>query len=110
MSAAIGTTNELASVTRTTLGGAAPAAARRAPAQPSGGSRYTDRHLAALIETRVQQTGRDDPERGRQAFRVFLEAVLLTHMGEGLMNDPRFIKYSMTCNMRWNRTRPAPRW
>lgn len=90
MSAAIGTTNELVSVICTTLGGAAPAAPRRAQARASGASSYTDRHLAALIETWVQQIGRDDPQRGRKAFRVFLEAVLLTHLGEELMNDRRF--------------------
>jgi len=90
MSIAIGTINELVSVIRTRLGTATPAAGRRAPARPGGASRYTDRNLAALIETRVQQIRRDDPQRGRKAFRVFLEAVLLTHLGEALMNDPRF--------------------
>jgi hypothetical protein len=90
MSIAIGTINELVSVIRTRLGTAAPAAGRRAPARAGGGSRYTDRNLAALLEARVQQIRRDDPQRGRKAFRVFLEAVLLTHLGEALMNDPRF--------------------
>lgn len=90
MSVAIGTINELVSVIRTRLGAAAPPAGRRAPVRSNSGSRYTDRNLTALIETRVQQIGRDDPQRGRKAFRVFLEAVLLTHLGEELMNDPRF--------------------
>jgi hypothetical protein len=90
MSVAIGTINELVSVIRTRLGAAGPTAERRAPARTDGGSRYTNRNLAALIDTRVRQIGRDDPQRGRKAFRVFLEAVLLTHLGEELMNDPRF--------------------
>lgn len=90
MSVAIGTINELVSVIRTRLGAAAPQAARRSPMLSRRGSRHTDRNLAALIETRVQQIGRNDPQRGRKAFRVFLEAVLLTHLGEELMNDPRF--------------------
>ena len=90
MSVAIGTINELVAVIRTRLGAAAPLAERRAPARSNSGSRYTDRNLTALIETRVRQIGRDDPQRGRKAFRVFLEAVLLTHLGEELMNDPRF--------------------
>jgi hypothetical protein len=90
MSIAIGTINQLVSVIRARLGAAAPTTGRRAPARAGGGSRYTDRNLTALIETRVQQIRRDDPQRGRKAFRVFLEVVLLTHLGEELMNDPRF--------------------
>lgn len=90
MSIAIGTINELVSVIRTRLGASATAAGRRAPARAGNDRRYTDRNMAALIETRVQQIRRDDPQRGRKAFRVFLEAVLLTHLGEELMNDPRF--------------------
>ena len=92
MSAAIGTINDLVSVIQSRLGAQvqAPAAQRRAAARVTGGRRYTDRNLATLIETRVQQIGRDDQQRGRKAFRVFLEVVLLTHLGEGLMNDPRF--------------------
>jgi hypothetical protein len=90
MSVAIGTINELVSVIRTRLGTAGAPAGRRTPVRPDAGSRYTDRNLTALIETRVRQIGRDDPQRGRKAFRVFLEAVLLTQLGEELMNDPRF--------------------
>jgi hypothetical protein len=90
MSIALGTINELVTVIRARLGGAGVAAGRRAPARAGAGRRYTDRSLTALIETRVRQIRRDDPERGRKAFRVFLEAVLLTHLGEELMNDPRF--------------------
>lgn len=90
MSIAIGTINDVVTVIRTRLGGAAAAAGRRAPARAGAGRRYTDRNLAALIDMRVQQIRRDDPQRGRKAFRAFLEAVLLTHLGEELMNDPRF--------------------
>lgn len=90
MSTAIGTINDLVSVIQSRLGAPAPVAQRRAAARPGGGRRYTDRNLTALIETRVRRIGRDDPQRGRKAFRVFLEVVLLTHLGEGLMNDPRF--------------------
>jgi hypothetical protein len=90
MSIAIGTINELVTVIRTRLGGAGAAAGRRAPDRAGAGRRYTYRNLKALIETRVQQIRRDDPQRGHKAFRVFLEAVFLTHLGEELMNDPRF--------------------
>ena len=88
MSLAIGTINDLVAVIRSRLG---PVPAQgRAPAPAQDGRRSADRSLGALIETRVRQIGRDDPQRGRKAFRVFLEAVLLTHLGEELMNDPRF--------------------
>jgi len=91
VSVAIGSVSELVAVIRRQLGATAPGDARRARASQGGGARrYTERNLPALIEARVRQIGRDDPQRGRKAFRVFLEAVLLTHLGEELMNDPRF--------------------
>jgi len=46
--------------------------------------------LSSLIELRVQAIDADDPQRGRKAFRVFLEAVLLAHFGERFINDPMF--------------------
>lgn len=53
-------------------------------------SRYSEENLSALIEMRIRQIGRDDPQRGRKAFRVFIEAVLLSHFGESLVNDAKF--------------------
>ncbi len=65
--------------------------ARRAPGtRHATGRRYTDSALAALIETRTGQIALDDPHRGRKAFRIFLEIVLLTNFGEELMHDPKF--------------------
>ncbi|SFG88967.1 hypothetical protein SAMN05518865_12186 [Duganella sp. CF458] len=64
----------------------APARARAAQAQRQ------DDVLAGLIETRVRAIRRDDPQRGRKAFRVFLEALLLSELGEGLLADPRFFQ------------------
>jgi hypothetical protein len=93
MNAAIGTVSELVTVLRSrlTVGGAtAPGSDRRANARPGEGRRYADRSLSSLIETRIRQIGQDDPQRGRKAFRVFLELVLLTQLGEELMNDPKF--------------------
>lgn len=69
-----------------------PAGRRQAGARAGAGRRYTDRSMQSLIEARVRQIGPDDPQRGRKAFRVFLEAVLLTHFGEELMNDPKFYR------------------
>jgi hypothetical protein len=62
---------------------AAPGKLRR-PAQ-----RET-RSLTSLIELRVAQIGPDDPQRGRKAFRVFLESVLLQELGGQLNADPKF--------------------
>lgn len=71
-------------------------AARRAPATAGAGrragERYARENLGSLIELRVRQIGRDDPNRGRKAFRVFLEAVLLSHFGEDMVGDPRFFQ------------------
>lgn len=54
--------------------------------------RYAASRLAELIGLRVRHIDPDDPQRGRKAFRVFLEAVLLSRLGEGLVNDPRFFQ------------------
>lgn len=53
---------------------------------------YQPDRLAALIELRVRQIAPDEPQRGRKAFRVFLEAVLLAQLGEELLNDPKFFQ------------------
>lgn len=53
---------------------------------------YRQEGLAGLIELRVRQIAPDEPQRGRKAFRVFLEAVLLAHFGEELLNDPKFFQ------------------
>jgi hypothetical protein len=90
MSAPIGTVNELVSVIRSRLGAAERVTARPAAGQSASGRRFTDRGITALIETRVRQIGREDPQRGRKALRVFLEVVLLNYLGEQLMHDPRF--------------------
>jgi hypothetical protein len=46
--------------------------------------------LDQLIAGRIRQIERDAPNRGKKAFRVFLEAVLLAELGEQLMHDPGF--------------------
>ena len=51
---------------------------------------YSPENLEALIGQRVKQIDPDDPKRGRKAFRVFLESILLSHFGEQLINDPKF--------------------
>jgi hypothetical protein len=46
--------------------------------------------MGKLINQRVKALDPDDPNRGRKAFRIFLESVLLTEFGETLINDPKF--------------------
>lgn len=46
--------------------------------------------LAAVVAQRIRAIPRDDPQRERKAFRLFLETVLLSELGESLVNDPSF--------------------
>ncbi len=91
MSASISTVSQLVTVIRSQLAARAPAAsARKLDARARQGGRYAEPNLAGLVELRIRQLAPGDPQRGRKAFRVFLEAVLLSHLGEELVNDPRF--------------------
>ena len=97
MSVSIGAVNELVSVIQGQLAARRPAGKPTARATGGGapgvaGARYAPGQLTALIEQRVRQIGADDPQRGRKAFRVFLEAVLLSHFGEALVADPKFFQ------------------
>jgi hypothetical protein len=46
--------------------------------------------MGSLISQRVKALDPDDPKRGRKAFRIFLESVLLNELGEELINDHSF--------------------
>ncbi|MES2933109.1 MAG: hypothetical protein V4805_06445 [Pseudomonadota bacterium] len=46
--------------------------------------------IDSLIAQRVKALDPDDPKRGRKAFRIFLESVLLAQFGDALINDPTF--------------------
>ena len=65
---------------------ARPAERSRTPARSS----TSGDTLARLIDLRVAQISPNDPNRGRKAFRIFLEAVLLSELGEQLVSDARF--------------------
>jgi len=56
--------------------------------KPGGAESHDD--VAGLISRRVRSIDPDDPQRARKAFRVFLESVLLSELGDGLINDPGF--------------------
>ena len=46
--------------------------------------------LAAVVAQRIRAIPAGDPQRERKAFRLFLETVLLSELGESLANDPSF--------------------
>ena len=57
----------------------------KASSQDQRQQRMTD-----LISQRVRSLHPDDPKKGKKAFRIFLESVLLAEFGEALINDPAF--------------------
>ena len=59
---------------------------RPAPGKAHSGSR----NIEAEIGRRIRAIRDDDPRRGRKAFHIFLEAVLLAQLGDHLINDPTF--------------------
>lgn len=94
MPTSIGTVGQLVSIIRSQLstrieGKAAKNRANRKQthlSQETGASE----NLEALIGQRIKAIDRADPQRGRKAFRVFLESVFLSEFGEHLANDPKF--------------------
>lgn len=89
----IGSVSQLVSVIRSELSaGLAGKARSSAPGRKPGsaGARYAEQKLGGLIAMRIGRIGADDPQRGRKAFRVFLEAVLLARLGEDMVADPKF--------------------
>jgi hypothetical protein len=44
--------------------------------------------LFTLVGQRVKAIGRDDPDRGRKAFRIFLESVLIAELDESPHQRP----------------------
>lgn len=96
---AISSVNQLVASIRSQLAAnsanpAANAAASRKTGSKQGNaaqtSLYNSHNLENLIGQRIKQIERDAPNRGKKAFRVFLEAVLLSQLGEHLINDPKF--------------------
>jgi len=58
--------------------------------KPSTGGAPVAKDLAALVAQRVRTIEADDPSREKKAFRVFLETVLLSELGQELLGDPAF--------------------
>lgn len=95
MNASLSPVSQLVAVIQSQLARpAAPRADRRgatkAGASDTAAGSYAPDRLAGLIALRVGQIERDDPQRGRKALRIFLEAVLLGHFGAQFANDPAF--------------------
>ncbi|HUR89726.1 MAG TPA: hypothetical protein VMZ74_11615 [Ramlibacter sp.] len=63
--------------------------ARAAPRE-AGTPADSPNDLSAVVAQRIRAIPGDDPERERKAFRLFLETVLLSELGETLVNDPSF--------------------
>lgn len=66
-------------------GAVAGPAKKRARAKPAATAPTT-----GLIGQRVKALDPADPQRGRKAFRIFLESVLLNELGQELINDTAF--------------------
>lgn len=93
MSNSIASVGQLVTVIRSELSRVtvpAPVTSGQPGITPARGERYAGRNLPRLVQVRIRQISRDDPQRGRKAFRVFLEAVLLSTLGEELVADPQF--------------------
>ncbi|UGQ47981.1 hypothetical protein [Massilia endophytica] len=89
---ALSSVQQIVTVIRAAMVGraAAPGGTARPPKRRAAGRPDSGPGLGALIAARVAAIDPDDPARGRRAFRIFLEAVLLNELGQQLINDPAF--------------------
>lgn len=73
---------------RSSVAQGAPNRATAAPAQgtaPGASSRAGGHSHVASLPARLASLAADDPQRTRRALRLFIEAVLLDQLGEGLL-------------------------
>ena len=77
---------QVASLRRRQGGGRAASAPAAAPAD----SASAQQDLSAIVAQRIRAIPRDDPQRERKAFRLFLETVIVAELGTALVNDPSF--------------------
>ncbi len=52
----------------------------------------TEMDMASRISLRVNSLDKDDPQRRKKAFKIFLESTIVAELGTELMNDPRFFQ------------------
>jgi len=84
----ISSVQQIVATIRSGMAGPAPAKSGKKPR--AGSARQEPSGMGRLITERVKALDPEDPKRGRKAFRIFLESVLLSELGEGLINDPQF--------------------
>jgi len=84
----ISSVQQIVATIRSGMGGPVPAKTGRKTRTDSTGQEQTG--MGRLITERIKSLDPEDPKRGRKAFRIFLESVLLSELGEGLINDPQF--------------------
>jgi len=65
---------------------------RRGEAAGGVAAKSPPKDVVALIGQRIRAIDRDDPNRGRKTFRVFLESILLSELGEDLIVDAQFYR------------------
>ena len=71
--------------------GTAGKAGRTAPPKPNQKA-AKESDLAALTAERIRAIPVDDPQRKQKALRAFLECVVLSELGQHLVNDPAFVR------------------
>jgi hypothetical protein len=86
---ALGPVQQIVAAIRAEMAGRVqPGTPRKAPDPKT--ARRPQARAGSLIAERVRALDPADPERGRKAFRIFLESVLLAELGEELINDHGF--------------------
>lgn len=88
----ISNVQQIVAVIRQQLAARAPKGAGRAQVRSSTESHAKRPDVYTLVAQRVKSIDRDDPDRGRKAFRIFLESVLLSELDASLINDPQFYR------------------
>ena len=85
-----GPVQQIVAAIRAGMAGRVQAGSMRRRAQTKSAAGRTPSRAGSLIAERVRALDPADPERGRKAFRIFLESVLLAELGEELINDHAF--------------------
>jgi len=86
----IDSTAQLAALIRSQVASLKKAAPRQKQTRPSMSQSSEERDIANLVAQRVSIIDPEDPQRERKAFKVFLESVLISELGDELANDPAF--------------------
>lgn len=86
----VSSVGQLVAVIRKQLSAARPDAGKKQQLALERRGAHRSETFDAMVARRVKSIDADDPQKGRKAFRVFLESALLSHLGEQLINDPQF--------------------